>query len=623
MFREGGRRQAHRSLAVGAASSGTRCARRSTWRRCAAMTDPSPPSVPVPEPVGSAAAPRSHPRSGQPVLAAGVSTQPRASATTHGGQAGLGEDGALRRARRRSRWPRSARRCSSSARAAGPPASSLAPPRAVVAASGLRDAVGHRPPLPRGDVPHGHDRHPRRQLLHGQRRRAAVREARPPGHAHPVLHRRVRGHRRPTTRRAATRAGASAPARPTSGTTSPTRSARPSTRSATSAIPTPRRSTPSTASTGRWPTSSATSRASACRPRPSGSSRRAAPTGASTPGATRIRAPVTSTRAARSASPGGEERHRGEARCTTSTTASPNTAPVGSFPKGGVALRRARTSSATSGSGSPTGTAPYSEGRAEGPQGPRDGRRARHPRRRVERRRTRRGSGRRSATRTRRPSAATASASAARSEADGVRREGAPCPTPTTSSARLDRVTREQTEFALGLYRDHEARRATSSIRFELPPSADRVAIAIDDGAKGAVRHRHARRALRHVPGQGDAPDTPVCPAPAGRRAAREGRRQAGAPRDARSARCGPTEDEDDVFQRIATRGSRLAREDFVAVSAFEPMLGARRDSMMVASSASRCSTSGPGRRNVKKAHGGLRQGARRGSTGSSGRSRT
>ena len=65
----------------------------------------------------------------------------------------------------------------------------------------------------------------------------------------------------------------------------------------------------------------------------------------------------------------------------------PNTAPVGSFPKGASRY----------GVKDVVGNVwewvadwygPYAQGRAEGPQGPRDGRRARHPRRRVERRRT-------------------------------------------------------------------------------------------------------------------------------------------------------------------------------------------------------------------------------------------
>ncbi len=57
-----------------------------------AMTDPSPPSEPVPEPAASAPTALA-PSSGQPVLAAGMSTQPRASTTTTGGKPGSGKMG--------------------------------------------------------------------------------------------------------------------------------------------------------------------------------------------------------------------------------------------------------------------------------------------------------------------------------------------------------------------------------------------------------------------------------------------------------------------------------------------------------------------------------------------------
>ncbi|HEY6463295.1 MAG TPA: hypothetical protein VIY73_24175, partial [Polyangiaceae bacterium] len=50
--------------------------------------------------------------------------------------------------------------------------------------------------------------------------------------------------------------------------------------------------------------------------------------------------------------------------------------------------------------------------------------------------------------------------------------------------SRLDRVTREQTEFALGLYRDDAAVRYVLE-QVKLPPEAARVALAVDDPREG------------------------------------------------------------------------------------------------------------------------------------------
>ncbi len=164
----------------------------------------------------------------------------------------------------------------------------------------------------------------------------------------------------------------------------------------------------------------------------------------------------------------------------------------------------------------------------------------------------------------------------------GLDRYTHPLPVPHAHHflGRLDRVTREQTEFALGLYRDHEGVRYVLD-QVNLPPSAERVAIAIDDVREGpfVIVTRDGRFVT--CLGKGMHQDHPVVPRPqvdallakvADKRARREMAR-----RELR-----PDEDEDDVFQRIATRGSRLAREDFVAVSAFEPMLGAEAWELMI-----------------------------------------
>ena len=192
-------------------------------------------------------------------IASASTTAPARGDDHHRPHSRLRQDGPLRRARRRRRRRPSAPACSSSdarrralragTSTPGPSASS-----AIAAAPGASAAA---PVAPAG-CPDRDDPDPRRQLLHGQRRRARAREAGAPGPAQAVLHRRVRGHASTPTRPAATAATASAPARRTSGTASPTRSARRSTRSATSRDPEAQgEATPSTASTGRWPTSSA------------------------------------------------------------------------------------------------------------------------------------------------------------------------------------------------------------------------------------------------------------------------------------------------------------------------------------------------------------------------------
>jgi hypothetical protein len=137
---------------------------------------------------------------------------------------------------------------------------------------------------------------------------------------------------------------------------------------------------------------------------------------------------------------------------------------------------------------------------------------------------------------------------------------------------RLDRVTREQTEFALGLYRDPEAVRYVLE-HVHLPPAAARVALAIDDAREGPFVLVTREGRFVTCLGEGMHHDHPVVPraqvdALLAKVADKRARREF-AQRELR-----PDEDEEDIFQRISSRGSRLAREDFVAVSAFEPTLG-------------------------------------------------
>jgi hypothetical protein len=138
---------------------------------------------------------------------------------------------------------------------------------------------------------------------------------------------------------------------------------------------------------------------------------------------------------------------------------------------------------------------------------------------------------------------------------------------------RLDRVTRAQTEFALELYRDHEAV-AYVLDRVNLPEGATRVALAIDDPKEGpfVIVTREGRFVT--CLGRGMHQEHPVVPraqidALLAKVADKRARKEI-AQRELR-----PDEEEGDLFQRIVSRGSRFAREDYVALSAFEPMLGA------------------------------------------------
>jgi hypothetical protein len=137
---------------------------------------------------------------------------------------------------------------------------------------------------------------------------------------------------------------------------------------------------------------------------------------------------------------------------------------------------------------------------------------------------------------------------------------------------RLDRVTREQTEFALGLYRDPDAVRFVLD-RVRLPAEADRVALALDDPREGPfVVVSRAGRFITCL-ARGMRQDLPTVPRDqlnallakvAEKRALREL-----AQRELR-----PDEEEGEIFQRILSRGSRLSREDFRAISAFEAIFG-------------------------------------------------
>jgi hypothetical protein len=137
---------------------------------------------------------------------------------------------------------------------------------------------------------------------------------------------------------------------------------------------------------------------------------------------------------------------------------------------------------------------------------------------------------------------------------------------------RLDRVTRSHAEFALGLYRDHEAVRYVLD-RANLPDDVDRVALAIDDPKEGPfiIVTRDGRFVTCLAKGMHQ--DRPVIARPRidallAKVAEKRARRELAA-RERR-----PDEDEDDVFLRVVKLGCRFSREDLLAVSIFEALLG-------------------------------------------------
>jgi len=146
---------------------------------------------------------------------------------------------------------------------------------------------------------------------------------------------------------------------------------------------------------------------------------------------------------------------------------------------------------------------------------------------------------------------------------------------------RLDRVTRAHTEFALNLYNDGEAVKFVLE-RAHLPREAERIALAIGDAKQGPFVI--VTRDGRFVTCLGEGMSVGGCPIVArsqidgllSRLVEKRARREVAA-REMR-----PNEDEDDLFQRIFTRGKRLTREEFLAVSAFESMLGVEPFLLMI-----------------------------------------
>jgi hypothetical protein len=137
---------------------------------------------------------------------------------------------------------------------------------------------------------------------------------------------------------------------------------------------------------------------------------------------------------------------------------------------------------------------------------------------------------------------------------------------------RLERVQREDLEFLLALYRDHDALKYILE-HVNLPEEAARVALSVRDPKEGpfAIVTRDGKFVT--CLGEGMHHGHPVVPRPQidallAKVADKRDRREI-AERELR-----PEEEEDDLLQRTFIRGRRFAREDFQAVSAFEAMLG-------------------------------------------------
>jgi hypothetical protein len=128
-------------------------------------------------------------------------------------------------------------------------------------------------------------------------------------------------------------------------------------------------------------------------------------------------------------------------------------------------------------------------------------------------------------------------------------------------------------DFALGLYRDPDGVKYVLA-RVHLPDDASRVALAIDDPREGPFVIVTREGQFVTCLGVGMSPGAwPVIPrAQIDGLLARLADRRARLEVAAREMR--PDEDEEDFLSRVFTRGSRLAREEFLAVSAFESMLG-------------------------------------------------
>jgi hypothetical protein len=132
--------------------------------------------------------------------------------------------------------------------------------------------------------------------------------------------------------------------------------------------------------------------------------------------------------------------------------------------------------------------------------------------------------------------------------------------------SRLDRVTREQTDLALTLYRDHELVRYLLE-KVKVPEGAERIALSIEDPSEGpfivVTRDGHFVTCLGKGMYSGGLPVVPrtriegVMAKMEDLRARREAAKERG--------------DDQNLIRRVLVAGQYLSREDFTAATLIVP----------------------------------------------------
>ncbi len=140
---------------------------------------------------------------------------------------------------------------------------------------------------------------------------------------------------------------------------------------------------------------------------------------------------------------------------------------------------------------------------------------------------------------------------------------------------RLDRASREHVEFALGLYRDHEALRYLLA-HLRLGDATARVALSLAEGERGPWAVVTREGAFVTCLGEGMSTG-PLEIVPRARLDALLAKHRDQKARDsARSLETRANESLSDFFVRLYRRGDAMTREEFVALSSVQPLLAAR-----------------------------------------------
>ena len=132
--------------------------------------------------------------------------------------------------------------------------------------------------------------------------------------------------------------------------------------------------------------------------------------------------------------------------------------------------------------------------------------------------------------------------------------------------SRLDRVTREQTDLALTLYRDHELVRYLLE-KVKVPEGAERIALSIEDPREGpfivVTRDGHFVTCLGKSMSSGGLPIVP--------RTRIEGVMAKMEDLRARREAANKFGDEQNLIRKVLVAGQYLSREDFTAATAIVP----------------------------------------------------